>query len=180
MKAIRQLVAETAWVTRDGVKIEIDAETLHVGDIVHLSLGQRVPADILLFQVSPDLSLDRSLLTGESDPASASIIATDDNPLETRNLALSSTFVVQGSGTGLVFAIGDETVIGRIFKMSTKEKEGRTILQKELDRLTLIISVCAIVSFSLAMLVWGVYTKRVYPGFADLKTAIINSIGILE
>lgn len=72
--------------TRDGVKLEIDALDLKVGDIVHLSLGQRVPADIVLFEVSSDLALDRSLLTGESDPVSTTITATDDNPLETKKL----------------------------------------------------------------------------------------------
>jgi len=44
--------------------------------------------------------------------------ATSDNALETRNLALNSTFVVQGACTGIVFAIGDRSVMGRIVAMS--------------------------------------------------------------
>lgn len=96
MKAIKQMVAETAWVTRDGTRIEVNALDLQVGDVVHLSLGERVPADIFLCTISPDFRLDRSLLTGESDPTAGSITMTDENPLETKNLALSSTFVVQG------------------------------------------------------------------------------------
>ena len=44
--------------------------------------------------------------------------ATSANPLETRNLALNSTFVVQGSCVGVVFAIGDKSVMGRIVAMS--------------------------------------------------------------
>jgi sodium/potassium-transporting ATPase subunit alpha len=44
--------------------------------------------------------------------------ATSDNSLETRNLALNSTFVVQGSCVGVVFAIGDKSVMGRIVAMS--------------------------------------------------------------
>ena len=47
-----------------------------------------------------------------------SVDSTSDNPLETRNLALNSTFVVQGSCVGVVFAIGDKTVMGRIVAMS--------------------------------------------------------------
>lgn len=78
-----------------------------------------------------------------------------------------------------MFATGDETVIGRIFKMSTKEKDGKTILQKELNRFTIIISSFALLSFSISLLVWGVYTRVSYPSFANAQTAIINSIGCL-
>ncbi|CEO99338.1 hypothetical protein PBRA_001244 [Plasmodiophora brassicae] len=140
MKAIKTLVSESATVVRDGAKIEINADNLLPGDVVHLSLGQRVPADLRLLEVSPDLRFDRSLLTGESEPIPGSVSMTDANPLETQNLALSSTFVVQGSAVGVVFAIGDETVIGRIFHLSTKPKTQSTALQADINRFTVIES----------------------------------------
>jgi sodium/potassium-transporting ATPase subunit alpha len=179
MTAVKQLVAEKAWVTRNGAKVQIDAVQLLVGDLVHVSLGERVPADLYLVNASLDLHLDRSLLTGESEPVPGSTSATDNNPLETHNLAFSSTFVVQGYGTGVVFATGDKTVIGEISRISAAEVERRTILQKELDQFTFVISCAALSCFCLSMIVWGFYTHRVYPGFADVKAAIINSIGCL-
>ncbi|CEP03211.1 Cation-transporting P-type ATPase N-terminal domain-containing protein [Plasmodiophora brassicae] len=179
MKSIKTLVSDTAVVTRDGVKMEVDAKSLKPGDIVHLSLGQRVPADIRLVEVSPDLRIDRSLLTGESDPIPATVAMTDENPLETHNLALSSTFVVQGSGVGVVFAIGDDTVIGRIFHLSTKQTDDSTVLQREINKVTICISIIAITFFGVAMMTWGLYTNKQHAGFATLSQAIVNSIGCL-
>lgn len=118
-------------------------------------------------------------MTGESEPIPGSIESTDDNPLETRNLALASTFVVQGSMMGVVFAIGDSTVVGRIVALSSKQKEGQTNLQKEIMSFTIKICVLAITSFAIAMLYWGVNTKINHPGFATLANAIVNSIGCL-
>ncbi|KZT07882.1 uncharacterized protein LAESUDRAFT_758020 [Laetiporus sulphureus 93-53] len=57
-------------------------------------MGDRVPADLRLVQVSNDLRFDRSLLTGESDMIPGTLEMTSDNALDTRNLALTSTFVV--------------------------------------------------------------------------------------
>ncbi|SPQ97351.1 unnamed protein product (mitochondrion) [Plasmodiophora brassicae] len=179
MKAIKTLVSESATVVRDGAKIEINADNLLPGDVVHLSLGQRVPADLRLLEVSPDLRFDRSLLTGESEPIPGSVSMTDANPLETQNLALSSTFVVQGSAVGVVFAIGDETVIGRIFHLSTKPKTQSTALQADINRFTVIVSIIAVLLFSLAMLFWGFYTYPAHANFANLQTALIDSIGCL-
>ena len=179
MKAIKQLVADTATVTRDGVVMEVNAVELFPGDIVHLSLGQRVPADVYLLKVSQDVKFDRSILTGESELINGTITKTDENPLETRNLALSSTFIVQGTAKGVVFATGDDTVVGKIFSLSLQEKEERTILQKELDRFTYIISAAAVTSFSIAMIFWGAWTQYAHPLFATAPVAIINSIGCL-
>ncbi|RKO93205.1 E1-E2 ATPase-domain-containing protein [Blyttiomyces helicus] len=65
MASIRGLVADEATVIRNGVKMDIPASQVVVGDLISLSLGQRVPADVRLVEVSSDLKFDRSLLTGE-------------------------------------------------------------------------------------------------------------------
>jgi len=179
MASIRELIASEALVTRHGETIEIPAAQLIIGDLVHLTLGMRVPADLRLTSVSSDLKFDRSLLTGESEPIPGTVEATDKNPLETRNVALSSTFVVQGSGSGVVVAIGDSTVMGSIAKLSTKQKDKPTPIQNEIWRFTLIISGLAIGLFALAILFWGVYIKPTYPGYLPLSAAIINAIGVL-
>ena len=56
--------------------------------------------------------------------------STSQNALETRNLALMSTFVVQGTCTGVVFAIGDKTIMGRIIGMSGETKFKMTTIRK--------------------------------------------------
>jgi sodium/potassium-transporting ATPase subunit alpha len=65
MKSIKNLVAEETTVIRDGKKQTIDATGVVVGDIVALSMGDRVPADVRIIQASSNLKFDRSLLTGE-------------------------------------------------------------------------------------------------------------------
>ena len=65
MKSIKKLVADETTVIRDGQRQIIPATNVVVGDVVVLSMGDRVPADLRLVQVSSDLKFDRSLLTGE-------------------------------------------------------------------------------------------------------------------
>ena len=65
MKSIKSLIAEEATVIRDGKQQTIPAADVVVGDLVCLSIGDRVPVDIRLVNVSSDIRFDRSLLTGE-------------------------------------------------------------------------------------------------------------------
>ena len=104
---------------------------------------------------------------------------TSDNALETRNLALASTFVVQGSCTGVVFAIGDKSVMGRIVAMSGKTKFKLTTVQKEIWFFTKIISTLALGLFALSLIVWAAWLRRSFPGFETASEAIVNSIGCL-
>ncbi|KAF8887752.1 E1-E2 ATPase-domain-containing protein [Infundibulicybe gibba] len=106
-----------AWhVTRDGFTSRIPAADLVSGDIVTITLGSKVPADIRLIDVSSDLRFDRSILTGESNTVPASLDCTDDNFMESRNIALQGTLYTNGNGKGICVGLGDNTVFGRIAK----------------------------------------------------------------
>ncbi|KZT07880.1 calcium ATPase transmembrane domain M-containing protein [Laetiporus sulphureus 93-53] len=179
MSSITTLIAENASVIRDGQHQTISAKDLVVGDIVTLSMGDRVPADIRLVQASSDLHFDRSLLTGESELIPGALEMTSDNALETRNLALTSTFVVQGNCLGVVFAIGDKSIMGRIVAMSSETKFKLTTIQREVWHFTKIISCIAITMFSIALIVWGAWLRSSYPGYETASVAIIDSIGCL-
>jgi sodium/potassium-transporting ATPase subunit alpha len=65
MRSIKTLIAEKATVIRDGKHQTIEAIDVVASDLVVLSMGDRVPADLRLVEVSNDLKFDRSLLTGE-------------------------------------------------------------------------------------------------------------------
>ncbi|KAG2137472.1 hypothetical protein DEU56DRAFT_756053 [Suillus clintonianus] len=179
MKSIKSLIAHEAAVIRDGKQQIIQAADIVVGDVVVLNAGDRVPADMRVVQASSDLRFDRSLLTGESDMIPGAIDATSDNALETRNLALNSTFVVQGTCNGVVFATGDRTVMGRLVKMSGETKFKLTTIQKEVWYFTKIISCLALFFFCLSLLLYGVWLRTSYPGFLTTSLAIVNSIGCL-
>ncbi|KAG1853182.1 hypothetical protein DFJ58DRAFT_884022 [Suillus subalutaceus] len=180
MKSIKSLIAHEAAVIRDGNQQIIKAADIVVGDVAVLNAGDRVPADMRVVQASSDLRFDRSLLTGESEMVPGALDATSDNALETRNLALTSTFVVQGTCHGVVFATGDRTVMGRLVKMSGETKFKLTTIQKEVWFFTKIISCLALFFFCLSILLYGVWLRTTYPGYdATVSVAIVNSIGCL-
>src|SRR5271154_5557101 len=91
--------------------------------------------------------------------------STSQNPLESRNLALTSTFVVQGTCTGVGFAIGDRSIMGRVVAMSGETKFKLTTIQKEVWFFTKIISGVAISLFSISMIVWAAWIRKAYPGY---------------
>jgi len=146
-----------------------------------------------------DLRFDRSLLTGErfviapyfiflgltlfssltSYMIPGTVKSSSENAMETRNLALNSTIVVQGKCTGVVFATGDRTIMGRIVTMSGDEKFKLTTVQKEIWFFTKIISAVALGLFCISMIVWATWTRKTFPGFESARGAIINSIGCL-
>ena len=80
MESFKKLVPQHALVIRNGQKIEVDAETLTVGDIIEVKAGDRVPADIRVI-ASDGMKVDNSSLTGESEPQSRKAHFTHDNPL---------------------------------------------------------------------------------------------------
>ena len=70
-------------------------------------MGNKVPADLRLVEVTGDMKFDRSILTGENAPATATVEATDANYLETQNIALLGTHCTSGTGKGVVVATGN-------------------------------------------------------------------------
>jgi sodium/potassium-transporting ATPase subunit alpha len=142
MDSFKKMLPPQATVIRDGQKQTISATNLTIGDLVQVDLGTRVPADIRIVTTS-GLKVDNSSLTGESEPLTRSPECTHNNPLETKNLAFFSTFAVEGSGTGIVVKIGDNTVMGRIASLATGLKNDDTHLAKEIRHFIHIVTVVA-------------------------------------
>ena len=107
------------------------------------------------------------------------VASTSDNAMETRNLALNSTVVVQGKCTGVVFATGDKTIMGRIVTMSGDTEFKLTTVQKEVWFFTKVISAVALGLFCISMIVWAAWSRKTFPGFESARGAIIISIGCL-
>lgn len=101
--------------------------------------------------------VDNSSLTGESEPQARTSECSSENPLETKNLAFFSTNAVEGTATGIVVQIGDNTVMGRIANLASGLGSGKTPIALELEHFIHIITGVAVflgVSFliiSLAM-----------------------------
>ncbi|KAG9319520.1 hypothetical protein KVV02_001854 [Mortierella alpina] len=177
MISVLNLIPRECCVCRDGHYIKILASNLVVGDRVSLSLGNKVPADMRLIQVSNNTRFDRSILTGESQAVEASVSATDVNFLEFKNVAFVGTHVTQGSCVGLVVLKGEDTLIGRINKLTTGLNAKKNLIQIEFNRLV-VITVCLTSIFSfLILIVWGAWIRRSYPTFMPIVTLLVTLLG---
>jgi sodium/potassium-transporting ATPase subunit alpha len=130
MASITGMIPAESLVLRDGQQKRVPALELVVGDIIYVTLGNKCPADFRVLQCSGDLKFDRSVLTGESEPVSGTPENTDPNFMESRNIGMQGTHVVSGNGVGVVIQTGDNTVFGRIAKLSSTGSGGLTTLQK--------------------------------------------------
>merc|ERR1719281_1729708 len=131
MESFKNLVPQYALCLRDGEKLTIKAEQLTLGDIIYVKFGDRLPADLRILE-SKGFKVDNSSLTGESEPQSRGPDFTNDNPLETKNLAFFSTNAVEGTAKGMVVNIGDNTVMGRIAGLASGLDTGETPIAKEI------------------------------------------------
>lgn len=125
-KQLNRLIHESITVRRAGEVKEIPAEELVVGDIVLLSAGDRVPADLRLTKVS-DLFLSQAAITGESaileKNAQALSYSNPESLTQLENLAFMATTVISGKGEGIVLAVGKDTLYGSFAKEDLDEKQ---------------------------------------------------------
>lgn len=146
LDSLKKLVSSQAVVIRDGIKHDIDAKDLVVGDLVYLDAGMFVPADLRIIQ-SYNLHTNESLLTGESTLISKTVEASPAEKLaiaERTNLAFMSTTVATGSGLGLVYATAKNSEIGKITTLLQEEKQPKSPLTKQMSFLIRLISVFAL------------------------------------
>lgn len=117
------MIKTTCTVTRNGQEKDIDLNDVVVGDIVHLSAGNMIPADLRILE-NTDLFVNRSELTGESRPVEKSAADEVKKPQITdyENIALMGSNVISGSGLGLVIEVGSNTMFGSMAGAVSKEK----------------------------------------------------------
>ena len=157
LAALAGAMKSIARVRRDGQAVEVDAKELVLGDIVLMEAGNRVPADGRLF-VTATLEIEEAALTGESvaSPKDTETIAKADAPLGDRhNMAYMNTSVTRGRAEMIVTTTGMGTEMGNIADLLNKTEADKTPLQKQLDRLTMIIAGLAGLAFIL-MIILGI------------------------
>ncbi|XP_004690393.1 PREDICTED: calcium-transporting ATPase type 2C member 2 [Condylura cristata] len=136
LEELTKLVPPECNCIRDGKLQHLLARDLVPGDIVSLSIGDRIPADIRLTEVT-DLLVDESSFTGEAEPCSKT-----DSPLTgggdlttLSNIVFMGTLVQYGTGQGVVIGTGERSQFGEVFKMMQAEETPKTPLQKSMDKL---------------------------------------------
>ncbi|WP_150463196.1 HAD-IC family P-type ATPase [Nesterenkonia ebinurensis] len=133
LEGIREMLAPSASVLREGSWGQIPAAELVPGDVIRLRAGDKVPADLRLAEAH-ELSAEESALTGESVPTTKRTTPAEaDAPLGDRHcMAFSGTMITSGTGTGMVVATGSETEIGRINTMMSEVESLQTPLTRQI------------------------------------------------
>lgn len=137
---------------RDGKMAQMAASELVPGDVVLVRMGDKNPADVLVFSAS-DCSVDNSSLTGESEPQERTKDNDMRNPLEAANVMFNSTLVVSGEAWGMVIRTGDATVLGQIAHLTAGEEKMKSPLSHEIDNFVRLIATIAIVT---ALIFFGI------------------------
>lgn len=178
LDALRSMSAPTARVLRQGEERMIPASELVAGDIIFLSDGDIVPADVRLID-SANLKVQEAALTGESVPAekNASAILPADCPLGDRcNMAYTSSIVTYGRAMGVVVATGMDTEVGSIAGMLDAQEELDTPLKQKLDKVGKALTVLGLIACILVLIIGVFYDRPVIP---QLLLAISLAISVI-
>ncbi|EGV65432.1 magnesium-transporting ATPase (P-type) [Yamadazyma tenuis] len=178
LNSINVMLPNEVKVLRNGDKTVINSEELVPGDVVFIDKNTKVPADLRLIE-SNNLQFDRCILTGETKPVKGKVDSDIVNYLENESIAMQGTLCINGTGKGVVLSTGDNTIFGKISKLSAKQREGLTTLQKELFRFILMISIVIVFVIVLVIVLWAAWLRHTYPGWINVPTLIVDVVSVM-
>ena len=176
LQALKALAAPKAHVIREGEGIAIPSRELVPGDVVVLAAGDKVPADLRLFEAA-SLRTNEASLTGESTPVSKNIqvLRADAFLGDRKNMAFMGTTVEGGRGKALVVATGMQTELGKIAGLVQQETKEETPLQHHLDRLGRQIGILILGIAGVVFLL--MFLKEADP-LANLELLFLTAVGL--
>jgi len=175
-QVIRSLIPTKTKAIRNGQMREIDVTDVVPGDILAFEEGDRVPADLRLVSAF-EVSVDNSILTGESEPqrrfATMSPEMGTSTPYDVHNILFAGTTLVSGVAKGVVLSTAKSTEFGRIVDLSGEVHEPMSPLERDIDytaRLNFLLAIgVSLIFFSAALL----FVKL------NLATSILFAIGVM-
>jgi magnesium-transporting ATPase (P-type) len=178
MEAIRHMLAPHAVVWRDGRSQNLPATELVPGDVVALSSGDRLPADVRLLHADR-LRVDEAALTGESVPVDKQVeaVPADASLGDRQSMAYAGTLVTQGQARAVVVATGTNTEMGRIGHLLASVEQAATPLVRHMARMsrwvTFAVLGAAAVLFLFGTLVRGMPMGEMFMTAVGLAVAAI-------
>ena len=181
--ALKAMMSSDALVIRDDKDVKVPGDEIVPGEIVKLNLGDRVPADLRMIEVS-NLSALEAALTGESVPIdkTVDVIQVEGDPSQTplgdrHNMCFRATLVSQGSCLGLVVATGDNTEIGTINALVSKVEKKKTNVLEQIDTvskyLAFFIAITALATWFVAFFITD------ESGIDALTTALVCAVAMI-
>ena len=155
MVRLKKLESPTTKVLREGKVFQVATSDIVTGDIVMLSIGTVVPADMRLIS-SYGLIVNEAPLTGESLPIekNAEAMVYPDAPIGSRiNAVFSGTTVLNGQGTGIVVAVGTRSSLGKIAQQVQETQKEITVLQESMTQLAKVLAIFALLASALIPLI---------------------------
>jgi len=169
---LSKMISNKADVLRDGVQTEIPIEDVVPGDMVRLSAGDMIPADIR-FVFTKDAFVAQGSLTGESNPVEkyADIRSDREDALtDLQNIGFMGTNMVSGSATGIVLATNNETYFGSMAKSLSGDR-AKNSFERGVDSVSSLLIRLMLVMVPVVLLING-FTK------GDWGDALLFSITI--
>lgn len=147
MVKLRSLTTPTTKIIRDGIVADIPTKDIVAGDIIVLSEGTVVPADARLLTLH-GLTVNEASLTGESLPVKKSIttpVSPNVQLSQRTNCVFSGTTVLQGDGTAIIIAVGQNSEFGKIAAQAQATHAEKTVLQTAMTKLAKILALFALI-----------------------------------
>lgn len=150
---LKTYIKDRVRVIRDDLEKEIDATEIVVGDVIKITAGVRIPADARLF-LSNDISVDESILTGESLPVSKHTKPVEEEASvpDRKSMIYGGTLVVGGVGLAVVTATDDDTELGKIAALLKRKENDSTPLETYIKKLSMWAGIAFVV---MAVLLFG-------------------------
>jgi len=176
VQVIKSLIPTKTKAIRNGQMKEIAVTDAVPGDILAFEEGDRVPADLRLISAF-EVSVDNSILTGESEPqrrfATMSPNVETDTPYDVYNILFAGTTLVTGIARGVVLSTAKNTEFGRIVSLSGEAHEPMSSLERDINhtaRLNFLLAIgVSLIFFSAALLFVGL----------NLATSILFAVGVM-
>ncbi|MFB3926798.1 MAG: HAD-IC family P-type ATPase [Syntrophales bacterium] len=176
LEALKSLIPSFITVIRDGRPRRIPSAEVVPGDIILFEEGDNITADARLIE-SHELRVDNSVFSGESRPGYKRAIIMEDRKdllwTEIPNLVFAGTSIVSGSGRAIVIATGMSTELGKIAYLTQTTRMDTSPLQQEINRLTRIIALIAVILGIIFLLVGSAVAKLSFAASAVFAIGII-------
>ena len=176
LSALKKLAQPTVPVLREGGVRVIPSEDLVVGDILFLNAGNQIGADARLLEVN-SLLVDEASLTGESEPIEKNADIDFDEEVamgDQYNMVYSGTNILNGTGRGVVVAVGKNCQIGKIAELLGEQVREKTPLQKRIDVLAKKLAAIAFLAGGCIFILN--YMTNATPLIENLMTAVILGV----